>query len=82
MTKRIKQIEKNCESYFIVFASILKEDPSMLGSKVESFVVDGALTYYEKLEEYKICTAILNFKKSYPERIVNVSKEDFFKDFI
>lgn len=80
MENKKESLENKCERYYVRFGTMLKNNPEIIKDlSVESFIIEGALQSFADAERYDICKLITDFKNSNPEKIIEISKEDYFK---
>ncbi len=75
--KSERSIEKE---YYKVFMLILRSEPVNNGYKIQSFLIDEALEYFEDLSDIDTCNEIKKFKEEFPDKIERISKNRFLSE--
>jgi hypothetical protein len=67
------------KAMIVTFATRLKENPDEV-IVIESFIIEEGLKYFTETEQYELCQLLLNFTKDHPEKVILMTKKQFFED--
>jgi hypothetical protein len=77
MKKELPEFDEVCRGMCITFVKRITDNPDEV-HVIESFIVQEALMYFSKIEEYEKCIIIQKWTKDHPEKIANVTRTQFF----
>ncbi len=67
------------KAMIVTFANRLRQNPDEV-IVIESFIIEEGLKYFTETEQYELCQLLADFTKNHPEKVILMTKEQFFED--